>query len=144
MYTEEVLTAVRDVAARHGRTLTTVEHDIGADRVSRRTGAPLLAVTDPDGSLPHEVYAEIAGPPAVELTVHPEGDTRIVVEGVEFADVPHEHAAAFLDAVYAGRARLRTRLFPPATTLVVPVPGDVTYREPVGLPVSPWLSARRH
>ncbi|MBH1934387.1 hypothetical protein I5Q34_08800 [Streptomyces sp. AV19] len=139
--TEAVLAAVRDVAAEHDRVVTGIEHDIGADRVARRTGAPLFAVTDPDGSLPHQAYVELAGPPAVELTVHPEGDTRIVVEGVEFPDVAHEHVGAFLRAVYAGRVRVKTRFFPPATSLAVPLPGDVTYKETAGLPLSPWLMA---
>ncbi|MGK5640300.1 hypothetical protein ACSNOK_18585 [Streptomyces sp. URMC 126] len=31
--------------------MTAVAHDVGADRLTRRTSAPLFAVTGPDGSL---------------------------------------------------------------------------------------------
>ncbi|MGI5336138.1 hypothetical protein ACQEVS_01380 [Streptomyces sp. CA-181903] len=141
--TEAVVTAVREVAAEYGRTVAAVTHDIGADRVARRTSAPLFAVADPDGSLPHEAFVELAGPPHVELTVHPEGDTRVVVEGVDFPDVAHEHVPDFLRALFLGTAHVATRFFPPATTFVVPLPGDVTYKEYVGVPLSPWLAARR-
>ncbi|EMF01126.1 hypothetical protein J7W19_01395 [Streptomyces mobaraensis NBRC 13819 = DSM 40847] len=141
--TEAVVAAVREVAAEYGRAVTAVTHDIGADQVARRTSAPLFAVADPDGSLPHEAFVELSGPPRIELTVHPEGDTRVVVEGVDFPDVAHEHVPDFLRALFLGTAHLKSRFFPPATTLVVPLPGDVTYKEHVGAPLSPWLAARR-
>ncbi|MBZ4322351.1 hypothetical protein [Streptomyces huiliensis] len=141
--TESVVAAVRAVAAEYGREVTDVSHDIGADQVARRTSAPIFAVTDPDGSLPHQAYVELAGPPHVELTVHPEGDTRVIVEGVDFPDVAHEHVPHFLRALFTGTAHIVTRFFPPATVLVVPLPGDVTYKEHVLVPLSPWLAARR-
>ncbi|WP_312018662.1 hypothetical protein [Streptomyces sp. I05A-00742] len=80
--------------------------------MDRRTGAPPFAVTDPDGSLPHEAFVELAGPPDIEVTVHPEGDTRTVVDGVDFPDVPHEHVPEFLRTVCSGGRPRRRPLLP--------------------------------
>lgn len=154
MSTEAVVLAVREVAAAHGHGVR-VSHDIGADRVSRRTDAPIGAVTDPDGSLPHEAFLETATEPRLEVTVYPDGDAVIVVEGVEFHDVPADDVPAFVRCVYDGAAHVTggcpsgVRRLPPlrwlAATrwLVVPLPHGPVHREPV-LPLcgTRWLTAR--
>ncbi|MEU5211466.1 hypothetical protein [Streptomyces sp. NPDC020742] len=140
--TEAAVAAVREVAHAHRLELT-VTDDIGADRTSRRTAAGAFTVLDPDGSLPHEALVELGGSPAVTVRLFPEDDALITVEGVEFADVSRDAVPAFLRSVYGGLAHVRTRFFPPGQWLVVPLPGDETYREPV-LPagLSPWLARR--
>lgn len=140
--TESVVTAVRAVAAEYGHEAR-VTHDIGADQVSRRTAAPMGTAVDPDGSLPHEAFLEIATAPRLELTVYPDGDAAAVVEGVEFPDLAAEEVPAFVRALYEGGAHVRGRRFPPGRWLVVPVPGGREHREPVLFPLlSPWLSSR--
>ncbi|WP_183069438.1 hypothetical protein [Streptomyces sp. gCLA4] len=135
--TESAVTAVRAVAAAHRRAMTVAE-DIGADRTSRRTSAPLFSVTDPDGSLPHEAYVELDGSPAISVRLFPEGDAQITVDGVEFHDVP-----PFLTSVYGGLAFVKGRFFPPGHKLCVPLPGDETYQEHIpGVSLTPWLSGR--
>ncbi|MFF8790927.1 hypothetical protein [Streptomyces sp. NPDC015125] len=138
--TESAVTALRAIAAEYHLDLT-VTDDIGADRTSRRTSAGLFTVLDADGSLPHEAFVELGGSPAVTVQIFPEDDARITVDGVEFADVPRDAVPAFLRSVYGGLAYVKTRFFPPGQWLVVPLPGDETYREPIvhgGL--SPWLA----
>lgn len=138
--TQSVVVAVREVAREYDRELS-VSDDIGADRSSRRTSSEAFAVTDPDGSLPHEAYIEFAGAPRLTVQVFAEGDARITVEGVEFHDVPWDSTAAFVRSVLGGLAHVRGRSFPPAWWLVVSLPGDVTYKELVPpLMLSPWLS----
>ncbi|MEE1929966.1 hypothetical protein V1J52_17545 [Streptomyces sp. TRM 70351] len=138
--TEAVVDAVCATVRHFGRTAD-VTHDIGADRVSRRTDAPFTAVTDPDGSLPHEAYVEVAGSPELEITVYPDGDAAITVDGVEFRDVPAEQAPAFVRALHDGSARLRGRRFPPGEWLVVPLPDGTVHRELVLLlSLTPYLA----
>ncbi|MFI7091268.1 hypothetical protein [Streptomyces lydicus] len=140
--TESAVAAVRDLADAHGLEVT-VTDDIGADRTSRRTAAGAFTVLDPDGSLPHEAFVELGGTPAVTVQLFPEDDATITVDGVEFADVPRDAVPAFLRSVYGGLAHVTTRFFPPGQWLVVPLPGDETYREPIfhGA-LSPWMARR--
>lgn len=87
--------------------------DIGADQTSRRTSAELFTVFDPDGSLPHEAFVELARSPAVSAPLFPEDDARITVEGVEFHDVLRDSVPRFLRSVYGRLATTKGRLFPP-------------------------------
>ncbi|WP_030200240.1 hypothetical protein [Streptomyces sp. NRRL S-87] len=138
--TQAAVTAVRAIADAYGRTVTVVD-DIGADRTSRRTSAPLFTAVDADGSLPHEAFVELAGSPAVGIRLFPEGDALVTVEGVEFHDVPREAVPAFVRSVLGGLAHVKGRFFPPGYRLVVPLPGDRTYTEVVtGVALTPWLS----
>ncbi|MBB5934192.1 hypothetical protein [Streptomyces zagrosensis] len=139
--TESAVAVVRATAERHGRRIV-VEHSIGADQSGRRSSAGAFTVADPDGSLPHEAFIEIDGSPAVEIQTFSEGDANITVDGVEFVGVPRERLPAFLDAVYGGSAWVRARTFPPSQTLIVPLPGDVTYKELIfGMwSLTPWLN----
>jgi hypothetical protein len=140
--TEAAVTAVRALAREHGREMT-VTDDIGADRTSRRTSAGAFAVLDPDGSLPHEAFVELGGSPAVTVRLFPEDDALITVDGIEFADVPRDAVPAFLRSVYGGLAHVKGRFFPPGWWLVVPLPGDETYKELVsGASLTPWLNSR--
>ncbi|MFE2970215.1 hypothetical protein ACFXKC_42485 [Streptomyces sp. NPDC059340] len=139
--TEAVTRALCAVATEHRQVVTSEEHVIGADQVSRRTGDPMLTATDPDGSLPDEAWLEFGPQPSVSATVYPDGDVKLTVDGVEFSQVPWEDAPAFLQSVYEGLAWVEGRVFPPRRSLVVPVPGDRTYREKIftRLPLTPWL-----
>ncbi|MFJ6464198.1 hypothetical protein ACIQM0_24735 [Streptomyces sp. NPDC091387] len=138
--TEAAVAAVREVARAYGLEMT-VTDDIGADQTSRRTSAGAFAVLDADGSLPHEAFVELGGVPAVTVQVFPEDDARITVDGVEFNDVPRDSVPVFLRSVYGGTAYVKGRLFPFGRWLVVPLPGDETYKEivPRGI-LSPWLT----
>ncbi|RPF44029.1 hypothetical protein EDD96_0546 [Streptomyces sp. Ag109_G2-6] len=137
--TESAVRAIREIAEEYRRTAT-VTDDIGADRTSRRTAADPFATLDPDGSLPHEAFVEVDGTPAVSVRLHPEGDAKITVDHVEFHDVPRDAVPAFLRSVYGGLAHTRGRFFPPGLWLVVPLPGDEVYKEPVtSLHPTPWL-----
>lgn len=140
--TEAAVAALRAIAAEYAREIE-VTHDIGADQTSRRTAAGIGVTTDPDGSMPHEAYAEFGGLPRVSVRLYPEDDALITVEGVECPDVPRDDVPAFLRSVFDGLAYVKGRRFPPGYFLIVPLPGDRTHREympMVGL--SPWLSAR--
>ncbi|WP_328874443.1 hypothetical protein OHT76_32750 [Streptomyces sp. NBC_00287] len=138
--TEAAVVAIRDVAVEFELTMS-VTDDIGADQTSRRTAAELFTVFDPDGSLPHEAFVELAGSPAVSVRLFPEDDAKITVDGVEFHDVPRDSVPAFLRSVYSGLARTKGRLFPPGQWLVVPLPGDETYKELiVDSNLTPWLA----
>ncbi|MCX4448801.1 hypothetical protein [Streptomyces sp. NBC_01789] len=138
--TEAAVTAVREVAQAYDLEAT-VADDIGADRTSRRESAGAFAVTDADGSLPHEAFIELGGAPAVTVQLFPEDDARITVDGVVFDDVPRDSVPAFLRSVYGGMAYVKGRFFPPGQWLVVPLPGDETYKELVPRALlSPWLS----
>jgi len=138
--TEAAVVAIRDIAAESELAMS-VTDDIGSDRTSRRTSAELFTVFDPDGSLPHEAFVELGGSPAVSVRLFPEGDAKITVDGVEFHDVPRDSVPAFLRSVYGGLAATKGRLFPPGQWLVVPLPGDETYKELiVDSRLTPWLA----
>ncbi len=140
--TESAVAAIRAVAAAYRRAMT-VTHDIGADRTSRRSSAPLFCATDPDGSLPHEAFVDLGGSPAVSIRLFPEDDAAITVDGVVFHDVPRDCVPPFLTAVYGGLAFVTARRFPPGYRLCVPLPGDETFKELVpGVSLTPWLSGR--
>ncbi|MFG3282734.1 hypothetical protein [Streptomyces sp. NPDC048111] len=139
--TESVVAAIRAVADEY-RLAVEVTDDIGADRTSRRTSAGAFAVVDADGSLPHEAYVELGGSPSVSVRVYPEDDAQVTVDGVQFDDLPRAAVPAFLRSVYGGLAHVRGRFFPPGWWLVVPLPGDETYKELVLLgALTPWMSA---
>ncbi|MFJ8159655.1 hypothetical protein ACIRBY_01865 [Streptomyces sp. NPDC096136] len=137
--TESAVRAIREIAEEYRLPLT-VTDDIGADRTSRRTAADPFTALDPDGSLPHEAFVELDGTPAVTVRLFPEEDAEITVDQVGFHDVPRDAVPAFLRSVYGGLAHTRGRFFPPGLWLVVPLPGDTTYKELVALPhPTPWL-----
>ncbi|MFJ3584442.1 hypothetical protein ACIPPS_19755 [Streptomyces sp. NPDC090127] len=138
--TESAVSALREVA-REFHLEMTVTDDIGADQTSRRISSGAFAVLDADGSLPHEAFVELGGSPAVTVQVFPEDDAKIVVDGVEFEDVPRDAVPAFVRSVHGGLAYVKGKYFPPGWWLVVPLPGDETYKELVlrGT-LSPWMS----
>ncbi|WCD89184.1 hypothetical protein KPP03845_105603 [Streptomyces xanthophaeus] len=138
--TEAAVRAIRAIADDHGLALT-VTDDIGADQTSRRTSAGLFTTLDPDGSLPHEAFVELSGVPAVTVRIFPEDDAKITVDHVGFHDVPRDAVPAFLRSVYGGLAYTKGRFFPPGQWLIVPMPGDETYKELItNLNLTPWLS----
>ncbi|MFE7581391.1 hypothetical protein ACFU5Y_07490 [Streptomyces gardneri] len=138
--TEAAVTAIREIA-REFHLEMTVTDDIGADQTSRRTSAGAFAVLDPDGSLPHEAFVELGGSPSLTVQVFPEDDARITVDGIEFDDVPRDAVPAFLRSVLGGLAHVKGRFFPPGWWLVVPLPGDTTYKELVpGSSLTPWMN----
>ncbi|MFD9031470.1 hypothetical protein ACFVZW_10020 [Streptomyces sp. NPDC059567] len=138
--TESAVAAIREIAREYGLEMT-VTDDIGADEISRRTSAGAFTVLDPDGSLPHEAFVELGGSPAVSVQLFAEDDAKITVDGVEFEDVPRDSVPAFLRSVHGGLAHVKGKFFPPGWWLVVPLPGDETYKELVlqGM-LSPWMS----
>ncbi|MFI9230830.1 hypothetical protein [Streptomyces rimosus] len=138
--TEAAVAAIRGIAEEFELTMS-VTDDIGADRTSRRTAAALFTVLDPDGSLPHEAFVELVGSPSVSVRLFPEDDAQITVDGVEFHDIPRDAVPAFLRSVYGGLAFVKARMFPPSQWLVVPLPGDETYKELIIVPgLTPWLA----
>ncbi|GAB1328747.1 hypothetical protein [Streptomyces sp. NPDC093260] len=140
--TESAVTACRALAAEYLREIE-VTHDIGADQTSRRSAAGVGVTTDPDGTLPHEAYVEFGGLPRVTVRLYPEDDALISVEGVEFPDLPRDEVPAFLRSVFTGQAFVTARRFPPGYRLVVPLPGDRTYKERVPMiGLTPWLSGK--
>ncbi|MCX5391942.1 hypothetical protein [Streptomyces sp. NBC_00094] len=140
--TESAVTAIREIAQEFHLEMT-VTDDIGADRTSRRTSAGAFAVLDPDGSLPHEAYVELGGSPVLTVQLFPEDDAKIIVDGVEFADVPRDAVPAFLRSVLGGLAHVKGRFFPPGWWLVVPLPGDTTYKELIpNSTLTPWLNGK--
>ncbi|RCG14011.1 hypothetical protein DTL70_32785 [Streptomyces diacarni] len=152
--TEAAVEVLSALAERRGLPVA-VEHAIGADESSRRTAAGAFAVTDADGSLPHEALVEIPatdGPggaprtPRIAVQLFEEGDAHITVDGVTFHDLPRESAPAFLEAVFDGRAHLRTTWYPPFCRLVVTLDGELSYKEVVPLAyggLSRWLNSLR-
>ncbi|MFI5664218.1 hypothetical protein [Streptomyces sp. NPDC051684] len=138
--TEAAVVAVREVAREYDVEVS-VSDDIGADQTSRRTSAGAFVVLDPDGALPHEAHIELGGTPAVSVRIFPDDDARITVENVDFEDVPRDAVPSFLRSVYGGLAYVKRRMFPPALWLIVPLPGDDTYKELI-LPsaLTPWLA----
>lgn len=140
--TESAVTALRTLAAEYGREIE-VSHDIGADQTSRRSAAGVGSTMDPDGSLPHEAYVDLGGSPRVSVRLFPEDDALITVEGVECPDVPRDDVPAFLRSLYDDLAHVKARRFPPGYFLIVPLPGDRTYREFMPMiTLTPWLSSR--
>ena len=140
--TEAAVVAIREIAQEHNLEMT-VTDDIGADQTSRRTSAGAFAVLDPDGSLPHEAFIELGGSPAVDVRLFPEDDAKITVDGVDFEDVPRDSVPAFLRSVYGGLAYVKARFLPSGQWLIVPLPGDETYRELiVRNMLTPWLARR--
>ncbi|MFE3068970.1 hypothetical protein [Streptomyces sp. NPDC059247] len=140
--TEAAVVALRAVAQEFGLEMS-VTDDIGADQTSRRTSSGAFSVLDTDGSLPHEAFVELGGSPSVDVQIYPEDDARITVDGIEFADVPRDAVPAFVRSVHGGLAHVKGRLFPPGWWLVVPLPGDETYKELVpGVALTPWMSGR--
>lgn len=137
--TEAAVTAIREIAGEYHLELT-VTDDIGADQTSRRTSSGAFTVLDADGSLPHEAFVELGGSPAVSVQIFPEDDARITVDSVTFADVPRDSVPAFLRSVYGGLAHVKGRTFPPGQWLVVPLPGDETYKELIFRGLSPWMA----
>ncbi|MFB7938379.1 hypothetical protein ACWENA_02180 [Streptomyces sp. NPDC004779] len=140
--TQAAVTAVRAIAEEFHLEIT-VTDDIGADQTSRRTSAGAFNALDEDGSLPHEAFIELGGSPYVSVQLYPEGDARITVDGVEFADVPRDAVPGFVRAIHTGLAHVKGRFFPPGQWLIVPVPGGSTYKELVpSVTLTPWLSSR--
>ncbi|KQX49642.1 MULTISPECIES: hypothetical protein [unclassified Streptomyces] len=138
--TEAAVVAIREIAQEFNLEMT-VTDDIGADRTSRRISSGAFAVLDADGSLPHEAYVELGGSPSVTVQIFPEDDARIIVEGVTFEDVPRDAVPAFVRSLHSGLAHVQGRFFPPGWRLVVPLPGDETYKELVpGVSLTPWMS----
>ncbi|MER6094660.1 hypothetical protein ABT154_02075 [Streptomyces sp. NPDC001728] len=138
--TEAAVVAIREIAREFGLEMT-VTDDIGADQTSRRTSSGAFAVLDADGSLPHEAYVELGGSPSVTVQIFPEDDARIVVEGIAFEDVPRDAVPAFVRSLHSGLAHVKGRFFPPGWWLIVPLPGDETYRKLVpGVSLTPWMS----
>ncbi|MFE4665910.1 hypothetical protein ACFRI7_10780 [Streptomyces sp. NPDC056716] len=140
--TEAAVTALRAIAAEYAREIE-VSHDIGADQTSRRSASGVGVTTDPDGSLPHEAYVEFGGSPVVDVRLFPDDDALIKVDGVEFHDVPRDEVPGFLRSIFGGLAYVKGRFFPPGYFLIVPLPGDRTYKEAVTMiSLTPWLSGR--
>ncbi|WP_306184493.1 hypothetical protein [Streptomyces sp. MK5] len=140
--TEAAVTACRAIAAAYAREIE-VTHDIGADQTSRRSAAGVGVTSDPDGSLPHEAFIEFGGLPRIAVRLYPEDDALITVEGVEFPDLPRDDVPAFLRTVLDGMAYVKGRRFPPGYRMVVPLPGDRTYKERVPMiGLTPWLNSR--
>ena len=140
--TEAAVTVLRALADEYAREFE-VEHDIGADRTSRRSAAGVGVTADPDGSLPHEAHVVFGGLPRVSVRLYPDDDALITVEGVECPDVDRDDVPAFVRSLFDDRAFVRSRRFPPGRFLIVPLPHDRTHREYLpALGLTPWLSAR--
>ncbi|MEV7530862.1 hypothetical protein [Streptomyces hydrogenans] len=140
--TQAAVGAVRALAEEF-RLEITVTDDIGTDQTSRRTSAGAFGVLDEDGSLPHEAFIELGGSPYLSVQLYPEDDARIMVDGVEFADVPRDAVPGFVRAIHTGLAHVKGRFFPPGQWLIVPVPGGETYKELIPMmTLTPWLSGR--
>ncbi|MGY3843719.1 hypothetical protein [Streptomyces sp. NRRL F-5193] len=140
--TQAAVGAVRALAEEF-RLEITVTDDIGADQTSRRTSAGAFGVLDEDGSLPHEAFIELGGSPYLSVQLYPEDDARIMVDGVEFADVPRDAVPGFVRAIHTGLAHVKGRFFPPGQWLIVPVPGGETYKELIPMmTLTRWLSGR--
>ncbi|MCH5672664.1 hypothetical protein [Streptomyces gilvus] len=140
--TQAAVNALCAIAAEYAREIE-VSHDIGADQTSRRTAAGIGVTTDPDGSLPHEAYAEFGGLPRVSVRLYPDDDALIEVEGVQCPDIARDDVPAFLRSLFDDLAHVKSRRFPPGYFLIVPLPGDRTHREYLPmLTLTPWLSGR--
>ncbi|NSC22655.1 hypothetical protein FM076_16340 [Streptomyces albus subsp. chlorinus] len=152
--TEAAVRVLSALAERRGLPVA-VEHAIGADESSRRTAAGAFAVTDEDGSLPHEALLEIPatdGPngapltPRITVQLFEEGDAHITLDHVTFHDLPREATPAFLEAVFDRRAHLRRTWYPPFCRLVVALDDELSYKEVVPMAyggLSRWLASLR-
>ncbi|MEK2493268.1 hypothetical protein WN990_27305 [Kitasatospora purpeofusca] len=141
--TQSAVLAIEATAARHGREVST-SHDIGRDRTfAGLVGADGAgAGADEFAAIPHEALVEIAGPPEVTVRLFVHDDALVTVDGVAF-DVPRDSVPAFLNSLWTGLVHLRQRVFPPSCTMIVTVPGEPSYREPVtALTLTPWLAGR--
>lgn len=139
--TEAAVTVLRALAAEYALEIE-VTHDIGADQTSRRTAVGVGVTADPDGSLPHEAHVELGGRPSVSVRLYPDDDALITVDGVECPDVDRDDVPAFLRALYDGHAWVKSRRFPPAHFLMVPLPQDRVHKEFILVGLSPWLARR--
>ncbi|MEU3190025.1 hypothetical protein ABZ686_05160 [Streptomyces sp. NPDC006992] len=153
--TESAVSVLCALAERRGLPVS-VEHAIGADESSRRTAAGAFAVTDEDGSLPHEALLEIPATgstadgggapltPKISVQLFEEGDAHITVDGVTFHDLPREATPAFLEAVFDRRAHLKRTWYPPFCRLVVSLDDELSYKEVVPMAyggLSRWLNS---
>ncbi|MFE4518749.1 hypothetical protein ACFRMQ_31730 [Kitasatospora sp. NPDC056783] len=141
--TQSAVLAIEAVARRHGRTAR-AQHDIGSDR----TFAGLVGAGGPDrsdleaGGIPHEALLEFDGRPAVTVRLLTHDEVTVTVEGIAF-DVDRDRVPGFLNAVWSDLVHIRTRTFPPSTTLIVTVPGEPSHRESIGVhDLTPWLAGR--
>ncbi|MFD5463398.1 hypothetical protein ACFWIQ_11330 [Kitasatospora sp. NPDC127059] len=135
--TQAAVLAIEAVAARHGLAVR-AQHDIGSDQ----TFAGLVGQDDGAGAIPHEALLEFGGSPVTTVRLFTHDEAVVTVEGIAF-DVPRDSVPAFLNSVWSGLVHVKARTFPPATTLIVTVPGEPGYREPVGpYGLTPWLSGR--
>ncbi len=118
-------------------------------------GRRAFAVTDEDGSLPHEALLEIpatgstpdgggALTPKISVQLFEEGDAHITVDGVTFHDLPREATPAFLEALFDRRAHLKRTWYPPFCRLVVSLDDELSYKEVVPMAyggLSRWLNS---
>ncbi|MFF7990952.1 hypothetical protein ACFZDG_14335 [Kitasatospora xanthocidica] len=146
--TQSAVLAIEAVAHRHGRTVR-AQHDIGHDRTFAGlvgSGGPGPDPDSPD-ALPHEALLEFDGPgqagrPAVTVRLFTHDEATVTVEGIAF-DVDRDRVPGFLNAVWSDLVHVRTRTFPPSTTLIVTVPGEPSHREGIGVhSLTPWLAGR--
>ncbi|KUL61332.1 hypothetical protein [Streptomyces sp. NRRL S-1521] len=143
---EAAIEALREVAREYNREIE-ISHDIGADQTSRRSAAGVGVTTDPDGSLPHEALVEFGGSPRLMVRLFPEddgdADALITVEDVECHDIQRDQVPAFVRSVFGGLAHVKAKRFPPGYRLVVPLPGDKTFKEYIPMVLlTPWLSSQ--
>nr|WP_245001582.1 hypothetical protein [Streptomyces alfalfae] len=143
---EAAIEALREVAREYNREIE-VSHDIGADQTSRRSAAGVGVTTDPDGSLPHEALVEFGGSPRLMVRLFPEddgdADALITVEDVECHDIQRDQVPVFVRSVFGGLAHVKAKRFPPGYRLVVPLPGDKTFKEYIPMVLlTPWLSSQ--
>ncbi|WP_328958360.1 hypothetical protein [Kitasatospora purpeofusca] len=139
--TQSAVLAIEATAARHGREVST-SHDIGRDRTFAGLVGADGAGADELAAIPHEALVEIAGPPEVTVRLFVHDEALVTVEHVPF-DVPRDSVPAFLNSFWTGLVHLEQRVFPPSCTMIVTVPGEPSYREPVtALTLTPWLARR--
>lgn len=149
--TESTVSVLSALAERRGLPVS-VEHAIGADESSRRTAAGAFAVTDEDGSLPHEALLEIPATesadgaprtPKIVVQLFEEGDAHITIDGVTFHDLPREATPGFLEAVFDRRAHLKRTWYPPFCRLVVTLDDELSYKEvvPLAYGLPRWLNS---
>ncbi|MEV6973783.1 hypothetical protein [Kitasatospora sp. NPDC093806] len=140
--TQSAVFAIEAMAARHGREVRT-GHDIGRDQTfAGLVGADGGSGADKLAAIPHEALVEIAGTPAVTVRLFVHDEAVVTVDHIPF-DVPRDSVPAFLNSVWTGLVHLKQRLFPPACTMIVTVPGEPSYREAVTLPIlTPWLAGK--
>ncbi|MFJ3973832.1 hypothetical protein [Streptomyces sp. NPDC090021] len=134
--TQSAIVAIRETAAEFGHAIA-VEEEIGNDDSS--AGLSVDRRDDADNFFSHEAFIRIGGRPAIEVCLYDHDEARVGLDGVEF-DVPRDSVPAFPHAVWSGLVHVKTRVFPPSGTLIVTLPGEPSYREPLLSPnVTPWL-----